>query len=316
MDLDILIEDLEEFMNDFDMEQAILIGHSMGGKTALTFALKKPEAVEKLIVEDMDTKDYPEFAKQAHLGKINILRESLTAIPANADEMTARKAVLNFLQEKLNRSSAPAVWRTLLPVLGIFAPNILVIETLLETVSPSMFFTCGSINEYQACLETQTLGVLLQTDHLFGTSAHAPQRLMVMYTGMGTVGPGPHGLLRYEFEFYNQELLYSPNQKLIIDGLIETQEQDIKQPTRGLLATDHVILNHGQVTWTTPELAPPLLTTTPHQREDVSALDRFNVHRCPTRRVFSGTGLEPPVQSEDQIAVRNLTKGPSLIVKV
>ncbi|GFU99311.1 uncharacterized protein TNCV_356321 [Trichonephila clavipes] len=63
--------------------------------------------------------------------------------------------------------------------------------------------------------------------------------------------------------------------------------------TRGLLVTDHVILNHGQVTWTTPELAPPLLTTPPHQREDVSALDRFNVHRCPTRRVFSGTGLEP-----------------------
>ncbi|GFV36684.1 hypothetical protein TNCV_1033601 [Trichonephila clavipes] len=27
--------------------------------------------------------------------------------------------------------------------------------------------------------------------------------------------------------------------------------------TRGLSATDHLILNHGQVTWTTPELAPP-----------------------------------------------------------
>ncbi|GFX93931.1 uncharacterized protein TNCV_3412941 [Trichonephila clavipes] len=62
--------------------------------------------------------------------------------------------------------------------------------------------------------------------------------------------------------------------------------------TRGLLATGHVILNHGQVTWTTPELAPRLLTTTPQQREDVSTLDRFNVHLCPTRRVFSGTGLE------------------------
>ncbi|GFV48820.1 endonuclease-reverse transcriptase [Trichonephila clavipes] len=37
--------------------------------------------------------------------------------------------------------------------------------------------------------------------------------------------------------------------------------------TRRRLATDHVILNHGQGTWTTPELAPPLLTTTPHQRE-------------------------------------------------
>ncbi|GFV49485.1 uncharacterized protein TNCV_4544681 [Trichonephila clavipes] len=54
----------------------------------------------------------------------------------------------------------------------------------------------------------------------------------------------------------------------------------------------HVILNHGQVTWTKPELAAPLLTTTPHQREDVLALKRFNVHRCPIRRVFSRTGLE------------------------
>ncbi|GFT98291.1 uncharacterized protein TNCV_2903881 [Trichonephila clavipes] len=62
--------------------------------------------------------------------------------------------------------------------------------------------------------------------------------------------------------------------------------------TRRLLVTDHVILNHDQVTSTIPELAPPLLTTTPQQWEDVSALDRFNVHRCPTRRVFSGTGLE------------------------
>ncbi|GFT04630.1 hypothetical protein TNCV_333961 [Trichonephila clavipes] len=28
---------------------------------------------------------------------------------------------------------------------------------------------------------------------------------------------------------------------------------------------------------------PSLLTTTPHQREDVSALDIFNLHRCPTQ---------------------------------
>ncbi|GFY23962.1 hypothetical protein TNCV_4896431 [Trichonephila clavipes] len=32
---------------------------------------------------------------------------------------------------------------------------------------------------------------------------------------------------------------------------------ELLRTTRGLLATDHVILNHGQVTWTTPELAPP-----------------------------------------------------------
>ncbi|GFV30562.1 uncharacterized protein TNCV_41871 [Trichonephila clavipes] len=62
--------------------------------------------------------------------------------------------------------------------------------------------------------------------------------------------------------------------------------------TRRLLATDLVILNHGQVTRMTPKLAPSLLTTTSHQWEDVSALDIFNVHRSLTRWVFSGTGLE------------------------
>ncbi|GFW88781.1 uncharacterized protein TNCV_4972741 [Trichonephila clavipes] len=62
--------------------------------------------------------------------------------------------------------------------------------------------------------------------------------------------------------------------------------------TRGLLVMDLVILKNGQMTRATPERASPLLTTTPLQREDISALDRFNVHRCPTRRVFCGTGLE------------------------
>ncbi|GFY28253.1 hypothetical protein TNCV_4395871 [Trichonephila clavipes] len=36
----------------------------------------------------------------------------------------------------------------------------------------------------------------------------------------------------------------------------------------------------------------PPLTNTPHQREDVRALDRLNMHRFPTWRVFSGTRLE------------------------
>ncbi|GFU78021.1 putative LOC100569746 [Trichonephila clavipes] len=66
--------------------------------------------------------------------------------------------------------------------------------------------------------------------------------------------------------------------------VIKLGKWGVGSATLGLLAADHVILNRGQVTWTTPELAPPLPTTTPHQREDVSALDRFNVHRCPTRR--------------------------------
>ncbi|GFW21935.1 uncharacterized protein TNCV_4822181 [Trichonephila clavipes] len=89
-----------------------------------------------------------------------------------------------------------------------------------------------------------------------------------------------------------------------IEEQTRSGRKNTRRATRGLLATDHVILNHGQVTWTTPELAPLLLTTTPHQREDVSALDRFSVHRCPTRRVFSATGLEQGQPQSDTLTTR------------
>ncbi|GFS58770.1 hypothetical protein TNCV_4270851 [Trichonephila clavipes] len=45
---------------------------------------------------------------------------------------------------------------------------------------------------------------------------------------------------------------------------------------------DLVILKNGQMTRATPELAHPL-SQLPHQRDDISALDRYNVHRCPKR---------------------------------
>ncbi|GFW64687.1 hypothetical protein TNCV_700901 [Trichonephila clavipes] len=43
---------------------------------------------------------------------------------------------------------------------------------------------------------------------------------------------------------------------------------------------DHVFLNHGQVTWMTSELAPPLLTTTPKRGEASVSCTRA-VNHCP-----------------------------------
>lgn len=43
-------EDLHDFMNEKGIDKAILLGFSDGGNIALTFALKHPERVEKLIL--------------------------------------------------------------------------------------------------------------------------------------------------------------------------------------------------------------------------------------------------------------------------
>ncbi|MFW5708365.1 MAG: alpha/beta fold hydrolase [Bacteroidota bacterium] len=53
-----MADDIEEFMDDHQIESAILLGHSMGGKTAMQFSLDHPEKINKLIVADISADEY------------------------------------------------------------------------------------------------------------------------------------------------------------------------------------------------------------------------------------------------------------------
>jgi len=55
-----LSADLLEFLNRHKLNKAILIGHSMGGKTVLTFGLAHPEMIGKMIVVDISPLGYTE----------------------------------------------------------------------------------------------------------------------------------------------------------------------------------------------------------------------------------------------------------------
>jgi len=58
-DYKLLTEDLEEFINDQKLDKPIILGHSMGGKTAMNFAIKNPDKTGRLIVVDIMPKSYP-----------------------------------------------------------------------------------------------------------------------------------------------------------------------------------------------------------------------------------------------------------------
>jgi pimeloyl-ACP methyl ester carboxylesterase len=53
MNYQLMADDLIELMEDNFVFHAHLLGHSMGGKTVMKFALEYPDMVEKLIVADM-----------------------------------------------------------------------------------------------------------------------------------------------------------------------------------------------------------------------------------------------------------------------
>lgn len=53
-----MTDDLFQFIEEENIKQPILLGHSMGGKVAMRFALEYPDIVKKLIVVDISLKAY------------------------------------------------------------------------------------------------------------------------------------------------------------------------------------------------------------------------------------------------------------------
>ena len=57
---ELMVQDIYEYCLSNNLEKINMIGHSMGGKTAMLFAVTYPERIEKLIVADIGPKFYPQ----------------------------------------------------------------------------------------------------------------------------------------------------------------------------------------------------------------------------------------------------------------
>lgn len=53
-----LTDDLFDFIDEHEIEDPIIIGHSMGGKVAMRFALENPHLVKKMLIVDITMKAY------------------------------------------------------------------------------------------------------------------------------------------------------------------------------------------------------------------------------------------------------------------
>jgi len=84
-------DDLREFMDDHGIRKALLVGHSMGGKTIMFFAAAWPERVQSLISVDMGPRAYHGLAAGSrfaanHSGMIDAMLElDLTAAETRED---------------------------------------------------------------------------------------------------------------------------------------------------------------------------------------------------------------------------------------
>jgi esterase len=127
-DYPVMVADLLEFLEDHNLKDPIIVGHSMGGKVAMNFALAHPEKLQKLIVVDIAPRPY----NLEHY----VIIDGLKAIPIN--DITSRKEadealspfvpepdVRLFLLKNLNRKPEGGFsWKLNLPVIDRNLSNI------------------------------------------------------------------------------------------------------------------------------------------------------------------------------------------------
>ncbi len=88
-----MADDLHEFIEEHELEKPIIIGHSMGGKVAMTFVLEHPEMVEKLVVVDISPRKYP--GRNVHFDMINAM------MAVNFETVSTRDEVETLLEQSI-----------------------------------------------------------------------------------------------------------------------------------------------------------------------------------------------------------------------
>ncbi len=56
---EVMAEDVKRYCKEHSLKEIVLLGHSMGGKVAMQFAVTYPEMLSKLIIADIGPKAYP-----------------------------------------------------------------------------------------------------------------------------------------------------------------------------------------------------------------------------------------------------------------
>ncbi|MGB5190476.1 alpha/beta fold hydrolase [Robiginitalea sp.] len=102
-----MARDLVRYMDSENLDRAIVLGHSMGGKTAMQLACTRPERVSKLLVADIAPRLYPphhqyilEALEALPLPQLTSRAEADEALAQNLDNWGIRQFLLKNLYWK------------------------------------------------------------------------------------------------------------------------------------------------------------------------------------------------------------------------
>ncbi len=115
-----MVSDLNLFLKQHDIVKPDILGHSMGGKVAMFFAIKYPDQVNKLIVVDIGPKQYPIHHDVILEGLNDIDIKNLTSRKEADDQLAdyvEYPSTRQFLLKNLKRTTSGYEWKMNLDVI-------------------------------------------------------------------------------------------------------------------------------------------------------------------------------------------------------
>lgn len=154
MSYEAMSQDLQELLPQLGLAPCVLIGHSMGGKTAMLLALQRPELVERLIAVDISPAETTTVSDFPHyMAAMRAVR-----IPDDVPRSRARKlaedqlrpvipdvSVRQFLLTNLVEADGRFLWRVNLDALAQHVDKIMAFPRRPESYpGPTLFLLGGN----------------------------------------------------------------------------------------------------------------------------------------------------------------------------
>ena len=173
--------DIAELITDLNLNKADVIGHSIGGKVAMTLAEQHAEKVSRLIVVDIAPKQYADQHSDIFDALLTLDLTQMTKRSEADNALSVKvsnKAIRQFLLMNLALENGKLKWRLNLPVLAAKYPELIKSVCESSIIKHRSLFLRGAMSNYIdnndiAVIEQKFPNVTISTIEQAGHWIHA-----------------------------------------------------------------------------------------------------------------------------------------------
>ncbi|MCX2744550.1 alpha/beta fold hydrolase [Mangrovivirga sp. M17] len=149
---EVMAQDISDFIDEYIGHSTAVLGHSMGGKVAMTLAMQHSEKVKKLLVADIAPRHYPVHHRQILDGLIKV-DEANPKSRKEADDVLSdyisEKSIRMFLLKNLGRGENNNLkWKINLEVINDKIEEVGKSQKELEPTDVPTLFVGGEKSDY------------------------------------------------------------------------------------------------------------------------------------------------------------------------